>query len=654
MGERTKLFANKFILILAISSFAVSVLEGVLYYSDAQVFFRILLIFDNSISTFTFTPDISLEEALEFMDLHNSFLYNVVGYLYGVAVFSAPYCTIAVAYKALENVLRFVFIFHRGKTSQKVIIFGYNESTKSLIKNYSFEKNKKVSVHIVSNAEFDSSERYELIKKGYVLHNFDILKAEGEDIHYLLKKAEADSADNIIIFNDNSVENFSLLQVFSLIKGDGRFVLKAGAKITCRCEDDSIRELIADYYNIGKNESCYDLEIVSIPELQVRKMFDEFPLHSYYLNTDTKLDDWNVHLLIMGFGSIGQQTLLQAMNLGVVSKRNSIVVDVYDIDIESKMEIFTNRFSSDTFYMDQGTIRIKNTSADGTFIVNCHNLNIKYREFIEQVRLENSRNPYTYSVIAIDDINGGVNCAMRLANIFDEDGKAGTPIILRMDNDRILAKYISANNRTFSNVQLMYDMNGVISLELILNKEINIMAKEFHYFYSAIQIIGKDETPWKSEENSMEEFWNHTSMFKRDSSKALAAHESVKQVIFERLERELNIDVDEQINSEIGENGSLVEYNGKIWRLMTNEDDFIKALMNDKFAGFIADLEHRRWCYFVASQGWRYGSVRNDDKKTHTCLQPIGKLLQGEKTKTTYKYDIMSLMLRYINNKNKQ
>lgn len=80
--------------------------------------------------------------------------------------------------------------------------------------------------------------------------------------------------------------------------------------------------MIAEYYNSAAGtDAYYDLELVGIPEMQIHKMYSEHPLHTVYKDTDTPLKDWTVHLLVAGFGQLGQQAVLQAMNLGEV--RNS-------------------------------------------------------------------------------------------------------------------------------------------------------------------------------------------------------------------------------------------------------------------------------------------------------------------------------------------
>jgi len=638
---------NKALLILAVISFMIATMEGILYYGNQDTFFRVLLILQNSINAFAFKPTISLSDAYKFMLQNPSAIYKITGYAYGLAVFTSPYCTVAAVYRILERMFQFVFSFRKHKNHKRMVIFGYNNDVRMIIKNTSL---KGRYVHIVSGAEISPDEEYKLSQRGCKFHHFDILKANSEELQSILKKAEVHEAEHILLFDDNSVNNFSILQIFSLKDGDGGFELKTGTKIICRCEIDSISQLIADYYHLGKNETYrYDLELISIPELQVRNMFQEVSLHSFYIHSQIPLREWNVRLLIAGFGSIGRQALLQAINLSVVHQHNSVLIDIFDENLDSEMDIFVNRLHPKTFVVEGNCIRLRNGIADGELIIRCYTQNVKSSQFSNTVWENNNIQPYTYAVITIDDTDVAVSCAMRLHSIFTEHEEQPTPVILRMDSDKRLADYMTANSGTFSQVRILQNRSDSATLDMILNNQLNQTAKQFHYLYSTIQVVSKNEQAWTAENSTVDELWRSTPMFKRDSSKALAMHEPVKEIVFNQLAKELNIpDINAEINSLIGENGSLMQYDGKLWRLRKEDDSFIQDLQESPFAGTIASLEHRRWCYAVASMGWKYSVIRNDARKAHNCLLPLNDLLNDPKGRNTYKYDVMSLMVKYL------
>ncbi len=606
------------------------------------------MIIQNSINAFGFKPSISLKDALALMQTENTIIHTIVGYAYGVAVFTAPYCTFSFIYKILERATRLIFKFRYKKTDRNILIFGYNDEVKELLKNYDSKVDKNMCIHIFFSQEISVDESYSLSRKGFKTHCIDMLKTSEDEFSYLLSKIGAQKATNIILFDDSSIKNFSLLQMFKLTPDDNRkIVLESGTKISCRCEDEAIKNLIIDYYDGRKgSKSCYDLEIISIPELQVRKMYSDTPLHSYYLEKDKKLSDWNTKLMIVGFGKLGQQALLQAMNLGVVHSENSVTIDVFDTDVDCKSEIFANHFSFDTFDFSNRRIRLKKEVADGELIVNFHNVNVNYKEFMDIVRKNSESSPYTYAVVAIDDVNIAVNSAMKLGNYFDSCGHKEIPIIVRMDSDRRLAKYINKDDHSFAGVRIIDDKSSILSLDMILNETIDITAKKFNHTYNNIQIIAQnaDYNAHAVTEKTIEEEWNSISMYKRSSSKAAAYHEEVKQVILRKLAEENSLQLAEKINKLVGTNGSLFRYNGSAWEMAGSEEDCINAMKKDEFVYSLASLEHRRWCYYMASVGWCKGE-RNERFKQNPCM-----VTQDELVRTQYdmcKYDLMSIMAYY-------
>lgn len=653
MKEKNKFKIGKILLILAIISFLIATIEGFLFYTHQNQFFRFLMIIENSINAFGFKPSISLNDAMELMQTENTVIHSVVGYAYGFAVFTAPYCTLSFVYKILERLTRFIFRFRNKKFDNNILIFGYNDEVKELLKNYDVKAEKKMCIHIFCSEKISMDESYSLSQKGIKTHSIDMLKASEDEFSYLLNKIGAKNATNIILFDNSSIKNFSLLQMFRLNPDDsGKVVLESGAKISCRCDNEAIKNLIIDYYDSKKGEqACYDLEIISIPELQVRKMYSDTPLHSYYLEKDMKLSDWNTRLLIVGFGKLGQQALLQAMNLGVVHSENPVTVDVFDTDIDNKSEIFANHFSYDTFDFDNRCIRLKKEVADGELVINFHNVNVNYKEFMDIIRKNSEVSPYTYVVVAIDDVNIAVNSAMKLGNYFDGCGHTGVPIIVRMDSDRRLAKYINTDDNSFAGVRIIDDTSSILSLDMILNETIDTKAKEFNHTYNNIKIVSRDSKNKKNNDSKssdskaiIEKEWNSISLYKRSSSKAAAYHEDVKQVILHKLAEENSVQLDERIDKLVGVNGCLFRYNGSAWEMSGFEEDCADAIKKDDFAYSVASLEHRRWCYYMASAGWRKGE-RNERLKQNPCM-----VTQDELIRTNYdmcKYDLMSIMAYY-------
>ncbi|MBR4509974.1 MAG: hypothetical protein IKP25_04745 [Ruminococcus sp.] len=481
-----------------------------------------------------------------------------------------------------------------------------------------------------------------------MIHVADILKAPESELPMLFAKTHIESATNIILFENSSIRNFSLLQLFKLNDADDKYRIKtaSGAKISIRCEEEGIGRLIAEYYNsVAGTDACFDLELVGLPEMQVHKMYSDHPLHTVYKGTDTPLEDWTVHLLVAGLGQLGQQAILQAMNLGIVHERNRIVIDVFDSNIKARKAAFLNQFSPETFDISDDRMVMKSEAADGSLEIRFYPMNVSHIDFYDKIRSKLEKLPYTYAVIALENIDLAVNCAMHLEELFSERGHK-IPILMRMDTDRRLAGYISSENGALAEVSLIDDRSCVITLDMIINRAIDRLAKEFNHFYNNISLISGDETG--NVDNSgkdPEKEWNQLRLFRRSSSKAAAYHDEVKNDIIPKLAAENGVELRAKLEELIGKNGSLMKYTGSAWRMNGTEEELLERLKADKFAYSLASLEHRRWCCYMASIGWRAGE-RSDKFRRNPCIVTQKKLM--ETAPDMCKYDLMSLMARLI------
>jgi len=65
------------------------------------------------------------------------------------------------------------------------------------------------------------------------------------------------------------------------------------------------------------------------------------------------------------------------------------------------------------------------------------------------------------------------------------------------------------------------------------------------------------------------------------------------------------------------------------------ENELMQSLdkLNEDNIEMLAEEEHERWCREQMLQGWRYGEIRDDQKKLHPSLVPWNRLEESEKKK---------------------
>ena len=216
------------------------------------------------------------------------------------------------------------------------------------------------------------------------------------------------------------------------------------------------------------------------------------------------------------------------MNLGVVHEQNHIIIDVFDNSIASRKAVFLNQFSRDSFDMTDDRVVLKSDVADGVLEINFFEVNVTHIDFYDTVRERAEKEPYTYAVIALEDTDLAVNCAIQLEELFAEKG-VRIPILMRLDNDRRLAEYIADDAGALTDVRLIDGRSSVITLDMITGRSIDRIAKDYNHFYNNIALITANEAgAADNSDEDPEKEWNRLRLFRRSSSKAAAYHDEVK------------------------------------------------------------------------------------------------------------------------------
>ena len=661
MKEWMKVRTNKALFVLAVISFVVITIEGVLYYASyPDVFFRVLMILQNTIKAFTFKANISLEDARSFMLAAPAPFKTVLGYLYMICNFTAPYCTIATVYKLLERAFKFAFWLRGAEDAQHIVIFGYNDTVRQLLKS---TDSRAQRVHVVCEKEPSAEERYRLIRRKVRLHSFDLAKAEEKEVDKLLKELEIGKAQYVLLFEDSSIRNFSILQALGGRKGR----LAKGTKVFCRSEDEGISRLIESYYDTadeGAKHRSFDFEIINLPQLQVRSMYRDAPLHSYWMKADEavlkKPEEWRVHLLILGFGKVGQQALLQAMNLGVTHSGNPIVIDVIDQEMEKTRSLFLNHFAPgaiDPAGSDPDVCMLDPSWADGQLTLRFHKMDVRYgafRKLLAQLT-EEPAGPFTYVVSSIDQADTGIQCISELWRFLratDRMHGQDVPIMVRMDSDLRLQRYLKNDTEgsMIEGVRVIRPPEEILTLSNLFEVGTDSSAKQCNAYYAKMnfQAAGKKGPETEAEKEAS---WNELTLFRRDANRAAAYHNEVLRDVLDcSLGKEGKLDA---MRSLFEGEDALIRWENGLWHFTLTDEEFIEKVIapEQAFAREMLKTEHRRWCYSIASIGWEPPAVngkdvRKDDRlRINPCITSWDDLLQYQPD--TAKYDLMPLMAEW-------
>lgn len=635
MNKKKQTQVDKLLIALAFISLIVSFIEGLFFYSAAKYphpLFRIMLIVQNSIRAFGFKSDISIKNIAEIMANDPSLIERIVGYLYAVVLFIAPYCTLKVIYKFLDKLFRFrnwgIF-----SSKPRIVIFGYNAEVKSLISGELKQKNYRI--HIIS-PNFSENELRDLSRGGVIAHQADCLSLDASQQTYFFKEMEIKKASTIVLFDQSSARNFSAYKLLNESVKTAK--LKEDVKVFCRCEDRSIAQVLEDYHD---KENGLDLEIVSIPVLRVQSMLRRKPLHSFYDHTGVPAEEKHLHLLIVGFGKLGQELLLQAMNMGVLSSKNRILIDVIDFKMDEKQNLFANHFNENYFVMEDSQFSIPSQRADGGLTIRFHQLDIRFKRFYEQ--LQTLGNPekdgiFTYIAICIKDQDIALHSLCEVQRYLQDHSAQHAVIGVQMETDKQMADYLNKNDRSYKNVFSISDCSDVISLQDLIHETLDMETKEFHKLYNSIVLC-----PAGKQSESKPDDWSTLPLFKRNSSRAVAQHSSIKESVFSGTSME-------QL---LHEGETLLHKEGTHW-VYDDIDSFVDKQNNANDYPMVHELskmEHRRWCYYMASLGWQGSQEKTKSKeelalqKKNVCMCTWDDLINTQKD--TCPYDLMWMLFKF-------
>lgn len=614
-------------IVFAIAALLISMLQGYFYYSPEDYpipFFRWLMIINNGILAFAFKPEIKIGDVAEWIQVNQGGLELFVSYAYVIALFVAPYCTIVFAYKMLERFIRFNSWdnwFDRNKV--KCFIFGYNDEVKAMIKNY--DKNA-YRIHLVAN-DIDEDSRVELLKNNVIIH---------QESTFHMDLVASKKAKYVLLFDESAAKNFSRYQKFfdqSLCSN-----YEPDLKFYCRCEDFGIQSIIEDFQDQHRN--TYDLELVNPAEIQIRELLEACPLHSYYNPQNTKTSifeskNWDLHLLIVGFGKLGQQMLLQTMNMGVVNSDNDIIIDVVDHNIDEKRRIFENYFGESYVTRTEDEIYISSDHADGVFRIRFHKVDVRFQEFAKVLE-ENGT--YTYAAICVKNMDVALHCLSQIRfYLKKKQNKETIPISIQIEHDKQMKEFLSLND-----IQIIEDIESILTLEKLLHEGLNDKAKKFDQTYRGLRMEEEGAEKEESVEKPINP-WNELEVFKRKSSYATAYHQSIKKLFMDGIDLE----------KYIGENGTVLRYKNGEWNY-TSLIEVTKHIKDNKDTEAdiyeFVKMEHRRWCYFVASCGFDYSYKKNVLLKEHDCLLNWDDLVERDLDETKFPvcpYDLMPLLMEY-------
>ncbi|MDI9469152.1 MAG: hypothetical protein QM296_02990 [Bacillota bacterium] len=357
------------------------------------------------------------------------------------------------------------------------------------------------------------------------------------------------------------------------------------------------RELIA-WQTAGWKS--FDVQFFDLNELRALELLqsEHFPLHC----TPGLERDWSAdtlsseaalaeaigrpHLLIVGFGELGQALLRQAVNLGTVNPRQPLAVSIVDREAGQNFDFFT----ADIAVFER--------------VCEVELLNYDVRAAGLPAELERiaAARPFTAAAFCLPDSEIAVLGCERLRPLLQD-----RPIAIasrRPDDIKILA---AALEKRGARLTLFGSDSKILNRSVILNDSMIEQAQAFNARYNRTAALLSGAVP---DARSPRQQWQALGMLAKESSVAQTLHRQVKRAILERI-------------VSVGGGPSTVEELGQSWSRALDGLDIaaqVSLIERDPVMNFLTELEHRRWNNFHYLRGFRFAETKDWIAKTHDCL----------------------------------
>lgn len=333
--------------------------------------------------------------------------------------------------------------------------------------------------------------------------------------------------------------------------------------------DLQLRGLLTKHRIFTDTHDFFEMRLFNVYENSARKLFRDFPPDLY---ADTTQEGTHVHILVVGFGRMGQSVVLQAAKTCHYANREKLHVTVVDGTADKKKARFYNQYPQINKVCD----------------INFENMDVNDPEFLEGKPLyTNTTSPITFIVIALEKSSLCLSCALSLQKNL---GERKVPIMVRMKEDTGLAALLldkgsdlmeSYNIHPFGMINQNFTREIVVNEVLLQDK----LAKAAHEGYVRNQ-PSKGQTIQTS--RSILPWWKLKDDLK-DSNRQFADHIHVKL-------RAVGC--------------CPVESNGQKQKKFKFTKDEVELL---------AKMEHSRWTAECFLKGWTYGN-RSKELRTSPHL----------------------------------
>ena len=601
--------------IIAVLVLFIVIVESCWYYSKYQVniFLYLEMVVHNVIKFCLLSPEISIEDVTKELSTKSTNLQVIVAGIYGISVLAIQLVAIVTVFQVIMINVRKSFYALFTRRDEHIFVFGYNEKVQTLLENKKNES-KRCAIHLVTDENISKKQMFFWLGEGIFLHRSDFLTTNEEQVERWAKKVGIKKATRIVLFEEDAFKNVKWFYALRKIP-----LLPKGIKFHVYSTNKDVDRLFVEAEKTMEELARTDYYFFDLYEMRVRALLtnQKTMLHSY--NRSLPQDSnrkYDVHVLVVGFGKLGEQFLTQAINLSVLSADSKIVFDIIGKNIAESKLYFESCFSERYVERDECSISIKGSRADGELLLRFHEKDvcgIEYRSLVDKL---NKELPVTYVAVCIERAELAMRCALETKSCLlcaQGEQAHSIPILTRMEMESPIMDVLDKSNTYYSNIVQISSEREVLRLDVICDTEQEKRCREFNYMYNAIV----ESLPWNKEDyiekalnakmkKMVEDKWDTLPYYKKESNRRLYAYRVVRNWLSED-------------------------------HVIRGERDFLVNM---------ARTEHRRWNYFMALEGWAYVDGKKDEQKKLTPYLCDWETLEKDNPEVCA-YDLLALLVEH-------
>ena len=442
-----------------------------------------------------------------------------------------------------------------GSSRSHTIVCGLNDESIYLIKNLAAR-----GVRVVAVDTNPADDIIQLCKKSNVF----LISGNPAEEH-VLERARAFCARHIVVFKSEDDENLQIaLSAYQTSKKHCALSPEA-TRCLVHVKDMTLFDLFRNHRIFGAISSVFEIQMFNIFETAARRLFLTHPLDREHISEQSPL---RPHLILIGFGAMGQSIALYAAKIGHFANGKKLKISALDRNIEKTHRDFLNEYPAITNICD----------------IEFRDDNEHYSKNLDLIRSWTmDESTITSVVLTLDEDWQDMKCALRnLQHLRD----LNVPIFMRISKDTQLMSLTESETmqtNLMARVFAFGKLEDICSSRAILDEPLDSVARIIHNKY-----VEQRRSEGAELDSSLAP-WELLHPVKKESNRLQADHIGIKL--------------------------------RAVGRIKANEP-LPKAIspFTDGEVEALARMEHDRWCAERFLAGWRFGQVRDENNKISPYL----------------------------------